>query len=140
MIRPVTDDSIREANGVRGDQDAAVAAAGTAADADTPGASSAEAGAMPETRPPGQPSRTATRGPMTVADFERASSERSQLARARGLAAPYIAGGEDPDPERTRREERIYVRLLVLMVAAIVIGGFALSIVGLIVLGGSAPA
>ena len=80
------------------------------------------------------------RGPMTVTDYERAMTERSQHARARGLAAPYIPGGEDPDPEATAREERPYLRLLVLMIAGIIIGAFALSIIGLIVLGNAAPA
>lgn len=56
-------------------------------------------------------------------------SERNALARARGLAAPYIAGGRDPDPESGRREERYYGRLLLLMIAAIVLGGFVLGII-----------
>jgi hypothetical protein len=51
-------------------------------------------------------------------------SIRAQHARARGLAAPYIAGGRDPDPEAGRREERFYGRLLVLMVVVLVFGGF----------------
>jgi hypothetical protein len=56
-------------------------------------------------------------------------SERNALARARGLAAPYIAGGRDPDPASGHREERYYGRLLLLMVAAIVLGGFVLGII-----------
>jgi hypothetical protein len=56
-------------------------------------------------------------------------SERNALARARGLAAPYIAGGRDPDPESGHREERYYGRLLLLMVAAIVLAGFVLGII-----------
>jgi hypothetical protein len=44
------------------------------------------------------------------------------------LAAPYIAGGRDPEPEIGRREERFYGRLLLVMVALIVIGGFVLGI------------
>lgn len=55
-------------------------------------------------------------------------TERNAAARARGLAAPYIAGGRDPDPEAGRREERRYLRLLLLMVGAIVLGGFALGL------------
>ena len=51
-------------------------------------------------------------------------SPRAERARARGLAAPYIPGGTDPDPEGTRRRERRYLRLLVAMVAIIVIGAF----------------
>jgi hypothetical protein len=44
------------------------------------------------------------------------------------LAAPYIAGGRDPDPEVGRTEERFYGRLLLAMVALIVIGGFIVGI------------
>ncbi len=60
-------------------------------------------------------------------DPEQYDSVRSQHARARGLAAPYIPGGRDPDPESGRREERRYLRLLVLMVLAITLGGFLLD-------------
>jgi hypothetical protein len=62
-------------------------------------------------------------------DPEAYDSPRAAIARARGLAAPYIAGGRDPEPETGRREERFYVRLLLLMVAVIVLGGFVLGIV-----------
>jgi hypothetical protein len=55
-------------------------------------------------------------------------SERNAAARARGLSAPYIAGGRDPDPDAGRREERFYGRLLIIMVAVIVVGGFVLGI------------
>jgi hypothetical protein len=61
-------------------------------------------------------------------DPEAYDSERSAMARARGLSAPYIAGGRDPDPVGGRREERFYLRLLLLMVAVIVLGGFILGI------------
>ncbi|HET7028332.1 MAG TPA: hypothetical protein VFI28_11630 [Candidatus Limnocylindrales bacterium] len=44
---------------------------------------------------------------------------RAELARRRGLAAPYIAGGRDPDPADGLREERVYGRLLLIMVIAI---------------------
>jgi hypothetical protein len=56
--------------------------------------------------------------------------ERSQAARRRGLEAPYIAGGRDPDPERGRREERFYLRLLIAMIVAIVLGGYVLGFIG----------
>src|SRR6185295_9549744 len=59
-------------------------------------------------------------------------TERELAAQRRGLASAYIAGGEDPDPERTRREEARYIRLLVLMVVAIVGGGLLATFVGLI--------
>lgn len=56
-------------------------------------------------------------------------AERNVAARARGLDAPYIAGGNDPDAEATRREERRYLRLLIAMVVVIVLSGFVLGIV-----------
>jgi hypothetical protein len=62
-------------------------------------------------------------------------TERELAARRRGLAAAYIAGGEDPDPDRTRREEARFIRLLVLMVAAIVGGSLLVTFVGLILAG-----
>jgi hypothetical protein len=64
------------------------------------------------------------RGPLAPSEEERAAS-----ARARGLSAPYIAGGRDPDPDSGLREERFYGRLLLLMVAVIVGAGFILGIV-----------
>ncbi|HXI46292.1 MAG TPA: hypothetical protein VNH13_08320 [Candidatus Acidoferrales bacterium] len=62
-------------------------------------------------------------------DPEAFDSERAQHARARGLAAPYIAGGSDPDPEPGRREERFYLRILLAMVGVLVLGGFVLGII-----------
>jgi len=55
-------------------------------------------------------------------------SERASLARARGLSAPYIAGGRDPDPETGQREERFYGRILLIMVLVIILGGFLLGV------------
>jgi hypothetical protein len=52
---------------------------------------------------------------------------RAELARAKGLDAPYIAGGRDPDPEQGRREERRLLRLLVIMVLTVVLAGFVLG-------------
>jgi hypothetical protein len=60
-------------------------------------------------------------------DPEAYDEDRSAAARARGLAAPYIAGGRDPDPDAGLREERFYGRLLVIMFVAIVAGGFLLG-------------
>ena len=65
-------------------------------------------------------------------DPEAYDSERSAMARARGLSAPYIAGGRDPDPVAGRHEERFYLRLLLLMVGVIVFGGFILGIAALL--------
>ena len=60
-------------------------------------------------------------------DPEAYDSPRAVQARARGLAAPYIAGGEDPDIERTRREERRYLRILIATVVVLVLSGFVLG-------------
>ena len=54
---------------------------------------------------------------------------RNEHARKRGLPGPYIAGGDDPEIEKTLRYERRYVRLLIAMVVAIVALGFLLGIV-----------
>lgn len=60
-------------------------------------------------------------------------SPRAVRARAKGLDAPYIAGGDDPDPALGRAEERRYGRLLVIMVLTIVAAGFVVgTIVALI--------
>ena len=54
---------------------------------------------------------------------------RNEHARKRGLPGPYIAGGDDPELDKTLRYERRYVRLLVAMVIAIVLIGFLLGVV-----------
>lgn len=56
-------------------------------------------------------------------------SPRASQARARGLKAPYIAGGEDPDPQGARREERRLGLLLIAMIVAVVLLGFVLGII-----------
>ena len=56
-------------------------------------------------------------------------SPRATQARARGLAAPYIAGGEDPDLAATQRRERRYLGWLIAMVVVVVLAGFVLGIV-----------
>jgi hypothetical protein len=65
-------------------------------------------------------------GPLP-ADPEAYDSPRAERARARGLSAPYIAGGRDPDPASARREERYYLRILVAMIVLVVLGGFVLG-------------
>ena len=55
---------------------------------------------------------------------------RNVRARERGLAAPYIAGGEDPDLAATLRNERRYTRILVWMAVGIVALGFVLGLIG----------
>jgi hypothetical protein len=54
-------------------------------------------------------------------------SPRAVRARAKGLDAPYIAGGDDPDPGPALAEERRYGRLLVFMVVGIVAAGFVIG-------------
>ena len=56
-------------------------------------------------------------------------SPRAVQARARGLSAPYIAGGTDPEPDVGRREERRYLRILLVMIVVIVLSGFVLGYV-----------
>jgi hypothetical protein len=55
-------------------------------------------------------------------------SARAKIARAKGLEAPYIAGGQDPDPEAGLEEERHYGKLLLWMVVALMFGGFVIGI------------
>ena len=62
-------------------------------------------------------------------DPDKYDDPRAELARARGLEAPYIPGGEDPEPEAAQREDRFYGRLLVIMVGAIVLGGVVIGII-----------
>jgi hypothetical protein len=56
-------------------------------------------------------------------------SPRAARARAKGLDAPYIAGGHDPDPAAGIAEERRYVKLLVAMTVVIVASGFVIGTV-----------
>ncbi|MFL5684234.1 MAG: hypothetical protein ACJ77O_13940 [Chloroflexota bacterium] len=65
-------------------------------------------------------------------------SARAQIARAKGLEQPYIAGGRDPDPEPGLEEERHYGKLLLAMVVALMFGGFIIGI-ALTLATGSAP-
>jgi hypothetical protein len=65
--------------------------------------------------------------PAPPPDPDKYDSPRAEQARRRGLDAPYIAGGEDPDPEAGRREERHYLRILVVMIVIVVLSGFVLG-------------
>jgi hypothetical protein len=56
-------------------------------------------------------------------------SPRAVRAREKGLKAPYIAGGDDPDPEAGLAEDRRYVPLLVGMAIAIIASGFVIGTV-----------
>jgi hypothetical protein len=71
----------------------------------------------------------ASQGNAATPDPAEYDTERAQAARARGLAAPYIAGGRDPDPEPGLRQDRYYTRLLLFMVGAIIAMGFVLGII-----------
>ncbi len=81
---------------------------------------------------------TPTRPPDLPPDPVAYDSVRSVHARARGLPAPYLAGGTDPDPAPGLAEERRYGRLLAWMVGIIVLGGFVLGLIGMLVGGGGA--
>jgi hypothetical protein len=85
------------------------------------------------TRPPAPPPTEAA-----TPDPARAAEPRAVLARKRGLPGPYITGGEDADPGASRREDRRYGTLLLVMVVAIVLAGFVLGIIG-VLLGAGAP-
>ena len=61
------------------------------------------------------------------ADPDTYDSPRAVRARAKGLEAPYIAGGDDPDPAAGQAEERRYWRLLIGMVLTIVASGFVIG-------------
>jgi hypothetical protein len=54
-------------------------------------------------------------------------TERSAAARRRGLATPYIPGGRDPDQAGAEREDRRYLRILLAMVIVIIAAGFVLG-------------
>lgn len=62
-------------------------------------------------------------------DPEAYDSPRAVQARARGLSAPYIPGGADPEPETGRREERRLLILLIGMVVVVILSGFVLGII-----------
>jgi hypothetical protein len=55
-------------------------------------------------------------------------SARARIARDKGLEAPYIAGGTDPDPSAGLAEERRYGKLLLAMIIVLVFGGFVVGI------------
>ncbi len=71
--------------------------------------------------------------PVLPPDPEAYDHPRAELARAKGLDAPYIAGGHDPDPDRARREERRLLRLLLIMVVSVVLAGFVLGALAIVV-------
>ena len=62
-------------------------------------------------------------------------SPRNAIARDKGLDAPYIVGGEDPDPAKGLAEERRCCACSLWMVVVLVFGGFVLGIVVAIVTG-----
>ena len=69
----------------------------------------------------------ATTPPQLPPDPDAYDSPRATQARARGLAAPYIAGGDDPDLATAQRQERRYLRILIVFVVALVLSGFVLG-------------
>jgi hypothetical protein len=67
--------------------------------------------------------------PVVPPDPTAYDAERNAAARARGLSAPYIPGGRDPDQEAAERQDRRYLRLLLAMVIVIVLAGFVLGLI-----------
>lgn len=63
------------------------------------------------------------------ADDERYDDPRNAIARAKGLEAPYIEGGEDPAPEAALETDRKYGRLLLIMVIVLVGSGFIIGLI-----------
>lgn len=84
----------------------------------------------PAASPPPPPVPAGAGPPASVLspDPELYDSPRAVRARAKGLDAPYIAGGDDPDIGPALAEERHYGRLLVAMVIAIMAAGFVIGI------------
>jgi hypothetical protein len=72
----------------------------------------------------GRPRRPAGALPPDAAAYD---SPRAQRARAKGLEAPYISGGEAPDAPQALAEERRLGRWLLLMVVVIIAAGFVLG-------------
>ena len=67
---------------------------------------------------------------MTVPpDPQAYDTERNAAARKRGLSTPYIPGGRDPDQAHAEAEDRRNLRILLVMVVVIVLGGFVVGIV-----------
>jgi hypothetical protein len=60
---------------------------------------------------------------------------RAEIARRKGLEAPYIAGGHDPEPEAARREERRLLRLLLMTVVLVILSGFVLGALSMLISG-----
>jgi hypothetical protein len=60
-------------------------------------------------------------------DPEAYDSPRAVRAREKGLQAPYIAGGDDPDPAAGRAEERRYGKLLLAFAITIIASGFIIG-------------
>ena len=87
-------------------------------------------GAQPAGPPPDDDSGAApvAPAPPLPADPSAYDSERNAAARARGLAAPYIPGGRDPDQERADADDRRNLRILLAFVVAIVLAGFVFGI------------
>jgi hypothetical protein len=55
-------------------------------------------------------------------------SPRAERARAKGLKAPYITGGDDPGIAQAQAEERRLGRILLAMVLVIISAGFIIGI------------
>lgn len=80
------------------------------------------------------PDPTPVRPPLP-ADPVQYDAVRNEHARRRGLDAPYIGGGRDPELRATLAKERRLVRLLVGMAIGIVALGFILGIAAALITG-----
>ncbi|MBA2380695.1 MAG: hypothetical protein H0V73_01170 [Chloroflexi bacterium] len=76
------------------------------------------------------PDRSGDDGSRTVPpDPEAYDTERNAAARLRGLSTPYIPGGRDPNQASAEREDRRYLRILLVMVVVIILGGFVVGMI-----------
>jgi hypothetical protein len=81
----------------------------------------------PDTNPPEPAPGQALPPAGLPPDPDAYDSPRAMRARAKGLDAPYIAGGDDPDPGPALAEERRLGRILVVMAVTIVAAGFVIG-------------
>jgi len=80
-----------------------------------------------QTEPEADAPVPATPSPALPPDPVAYDSPRAVRARAKGLQAPYIAGGNDPDPAAGLAEDRHYGRLLLAMAITIIVSGFVIG-------------
>jgi hypothetical protein len=108
-----------------------------AADATDPGPEPEPEAGTPAGATDPEPEPGAPAGERGTPGIPRASDDRAERGtpgvptRPRGLSAPLIPGGEDPDLDETLRRQRPYMRLLIGMVVVIVGGTLVLTILAI---------